>query len=670
MNCMRFLLSVLVPVCLSVFAAQLQAAPTMLIGIERTLIYEGESLDYQILLSDKEPIDESVTPKMSAFTDFDVQTLPRQKQTVGGSSSRVVINGKVVKDETTEASHILRFSYILTPKKTGLFTLPVPEVNVGGRILSPSVFQVERRVVRDVPNGGIQIAVRPPEPQDLVFLQIKANKNRIYPFQQLDVTLTVQVKALPANIDPNGSINPIQVLEQPPQLSVPWLGNDEALPRGLVPRQDLDEWLAANNVRRPYRGFSINGYVSEGLSSFFDDEDFFGGDMFRKTPLQFLPEPEKIRRPDGKGNQESYWAFRFTRSFVPQQTGRFSFGPVTVKGVFAEGNPAAQQGVSAKELYAFVPAVTMEVADVPEENRPESYIGAFGNFDWSADIQPRKASVGEPLTLTLRLKGQGSVVGVQAPDLAARPEMTDKFKIYPPTDESKENDCQFVYTIRPVQAGSVEFPALPVSFFDTETETFVTRQSEPILLDIAAAETLPSGSVLRNENKPVGEGNPSEQGLFANLTESDGSINESVNYIQWAAVMSSLVLAYTLLTASVFFWRRCNDPASRLRRGALKRAKKRFAALQAEKDEPKDFLLQSIVTDYIADITDGFGQGLTPKEAEDKLQQYGVSQPVAVRVQNFLMMLDAARFGGEAIPFQEQTETAKRLLEEVDRLHL
>ncbi|MDR1270617.1 MAG: BatD family protein [Planctomycetaceae bacterium] len=633
------------------YVLPLQAAPQMSVGIDRTTIYEGESILYWVTLIDTQPIDESIVPDISALTDFNiVQTIPRNVSNIHSTQN---IQG--IRTETTTSR--VRFAYVLTPKRNGSLIIPKPNVSINGQQLVPDSMEIGGQSLRATSSGGvISVTVKPPNDQDLVRLKIEADKTRLYPFQPLTVTLVVQVKGLPEKIDSEQSTNPLQVLRDPPKLTIPWANNDTALPKGMVPQQKFSDWLNGLNVRRPQRGFAINDYASDGFG--FDD-DFFRspfslGGMIRQTLLQFASKPVKIQRLDSGGKETTYWEFRFSRTFIPEELGRFSFGPVTLKGVFAAVDPNTPQGVSPRDVYALASEVEIEVADVPQENRPNNYIGAFGTFDWSVDLQPRQAKVGEPMTLTLRLTGQGSTTHVNAPDLSQNPEITANFKVYPPTEEVNGKSCTFTYTVRPAQEGSLVFPPLSVAFFDVEKEDFVTLQSNPVTVEITETKTSHSAPVFGNRQPSFSETlERSEKGLFANMIDSSKAVRQPVDFVSWMYFIFSLVLVYSLFAFGIFVWRAGHsNPKLRRRRGAGKRAKQRLAEVLATRQKsgnPAALFgndLQNVFFGYVADLTDGVEQGMTTKDACIKLLEFGATEQTVSEVRGVLETLDATRYGG------------------------
>ncbi len=645
--------------CLS---ESLRSETEMLVGLDRSVIYEGETLWYQIAISSDKPIDDGVVPDLSAFTDFQVETRPKQVQNNMQSSSVVVVNGKVVQDRKSSRFNVL-FTYVLTPRKAGSLIIPPPSVVVDGVALTPINVKVGRES-QPVAGGRISVTVQTPDRQDVVRMKVSTNKDHVYPFQPITVVLTVEIKDLGGKL---GEVSPLSLLRDPPQLSIPWL-EDGNLPKGLQPEQGRDAWLAALNVRGRQRGFAINGLAERGLGFGFDD-DFgfpFSGGFGRNSLLQFLPTPKQVKRPDADGKEQIYWEYKFSRTFLPQELGPLTFGPANVKGVFAVADSSSANGARGQQIYAIAPAVSVQVVDVPKEPRPADFIGAIGTFQWKVELQPRKASVGEPLTLTLSLAGRGSIANVTPPDLAKNSGITKNFKVYPPSEEVRDEVCAFTYTIRPTATGNVVFPSIPITFFDTEKEKFVTLDSEPITVEVAAAESLH----LATASHPVGgELERSPEGLFANMTAPRGVVDQSVDFFRWAWMMASLLICYGVLAGAVFAWKSWNaDPIRRRRRGAFSKAKRRLAGIEASEKKPLDIgnALQGVLIGYVADLTDGVEQGMTPKDVCVRLLELGVSQQLVAEVRGVLETLDGARFGGlDLRSFDDLANRIRRLLDEI-----
>ena len=98
--------------------------PRVEVQLHRSEIYEGESVQYSVLVHNTRS---PSAPDLSSFSDYGIQ--PAGEQSLN-SSRLTIINGRVSREETFGRT----YRYLLTPKKTGTLTVPSPRVEVEGRI--------------------------------------------------------------------------------------------------------------------------------------------------------------------------------------------------------------------------------------------------------------------------------------------------------------------------------------------------------------------------------------------------------------------------------------------------------------------------------------------------------------------------------------------------------
>jgi len=599
----------LVFVCL--FAVSAMAEPQLAVQLDRTTIYEGESFFYQLTVSDTNPIHDNVMPDTSAWTDFDVRSLvPKTSRQSGSFFSMTIVNGKTVKDDRSSTTYSTRFGYVLTPKHTGLQTIPFPQVTVDSKTLLPKSFSVDEGNRQIMADYSIAVQVVAPEEQDIVSLTIETNRQRLYPMQPLEVTLVMQIKGMPGRF---AETSPFNVLRQLPQLHIPWSAET---PKGFQSTQKAEDHTS-----------------------------------------------RQIKRSDAQGNEILYWEFRFTRTLIPIEFGNYSFGPATLQGTLPVADASAPNGISGQRIYAVAKPVSIAVVDVPRENRPADYIGAFGSFRWEVNLTPHQARVGDPMTLTLRLLGEGSTINVRPIDLSALSDISDHFRVHmPPTEEFNEHACTFTYTIRPQHSGITSFPPIAVSVFDVNTEQFVSLQSLPIPLSIADAETVQSATLFGNVSSDAGQGQLAEGGLFANKMVLSETL-PPITFVQWAITISLLAGGYAMIAIGVLLWRcQWTTPKQQRRRGALNRAKSRLANIKTSSE------LQDALFGYIADKWDRTEQGMTTNDACQLLLDHRVPEMQIHAIRTVLESLDAVKYGGiDVRSLDELTLSAATLLRQLEQ---
>jgi hypothetical protein len=607
-------------------------APRVEVVTERDRIYEGETVLYRVTV---ENVDNPREPTLKGFDDFEIATLGQQSL---DQQQITIING-----QRTDIVHRGRqFNYRLTPKRAGTFKLPAPSVEVGGKTIR---------------GRSVSLTVVAPQDQDLVRMEIKAEPAAVYPMQPLRVTLAIAVKSLPDSL---AERNPVSVQADPPALSVPW-ADDKNLPDGLVPQTDLAHWLGPLENGRGW-GFSVNNIGSASIIA-----------MFEERKLAFMPKPEKIRLPDRSGKDADYWQFNFMRTFVPKQIDEYTFGPVSLKGRFAVKEDESGQ-VLGQDVFAVAKAITVKIKEVPREGRPESYIGAVGQFHLTSELTPRKPQVvrtGDPMTLVLSLSGEGALESATPPDLSKNPLIAKNFKIYDATAQTKPGQRQFTYSLRPLTTELTEFPPIEASCFNPESEQFDTLRTEAVPVAITKSDKLADRDIVASSNAASQRGKEIEtrqEGIYANATDWSRLTNQSIEPGRWAACWGAMLGGYGLLALVVTRFRQLGGDTARVRRNSAAHAARRLlkqgrAELAAGRDREGAESIEDALLNLVADWTNSPAAGMTASEACRLLESIEVPAEVIAAVKNCLEQCEAMRFGGTLLAADVLRKVAEPVLE-------
>ena len=603
--------------------------PELIVEVGKQEIYEGESVLYRVTLNH---VEEPKPPTLEGFDKFQITTLSeqsldsRQITIINGQRSEVVRRGR-------------QYNYRLTPKVAGTLIIPAPIATVDGTELTGRAFQ---------------LTVVPPEKQDIAIVEFTTDRSAVYPMQPFTLSLNVAVKGLPSDAK---NRDPLTVQQQAPALSVPWLSDDQ-LPDGFKADKDWREVLEPLMSRRG-NGFQINNIGSSSVFSFFED---------RATG--FHPTPQKTKRQDANGDEVEYWEYQFARTLVPQKLGDYQFGPITLKGTFGSGVQDGQ--LIGKKIFAVARPLTVTVKDVPIEGRPDSYIGAVGTFDVHAQLAPTSAQVGDPMTLTITVSGQGTLADARPPQIASLDGVGDQFRTYEATEESKSRSRRFTFSLRPLSEQVREFPAIPISYFDVESEKYVTVNTDPIPLTICAAETLSNEDIVSapaTATNDVGL-EQSEGGVFANDTNLKSLRNEAVHPVKWGSAWAGLIAVWAIASTLANRFRRIReDPAMLRRRSAASRAKATLDEAQKliasnQSTEACESLRQALAG-LIADYANVAEAGVTPRDAAEHLKALGLDESSQQRSQQLLESFDAAKYGAVGDDVANLEQQATELIDEL-----
>ncbi|MCF6313554.1 MAG: BatD family protein [Verrucomicrobiales bacterium] len=137
-------------------------------------------------------------------------------------------------------------------------------------------------------------------------------------------------------------------------------------------------------------------------------------------------------------------------------------------------------------------ALSFDVKPLPKEGKPSTFSGAVGNFDMEIHASPLKLQSGDPISIDITITGVGNFDALAAPTFLSEGSSQwrtyEARKIIDPNEKSDgvlSGKCTFTQIVIP--SGDItELPPFEISFFDPETEQYVTRRSQAIPLEIAA----------------------------------------------------------------------------------------------------------------------------------------------------------------------------------------
>ncbi|HYB99477.1 MAG TPA: BatD family protein [Candidatus Limnocylindrales bacterium] len=211
--------------------------------------------------------------------------------------------------------------------------------------------------------------------------------------------------------------------------------------------------------------------------------------------------PADVRQVNEGGKQ---WVIRsVTRTMIPVVAGTFALPAATLLVDEATGWRrdffGSRVPTQTRKLRVTADARTLVIEQVPAAGRPPSFAGAIGEgftLDVSADRTVLQA--GDPVKLTLTLRGAGSLESAALPPLSSAGLSPKQFRVPDSTLSGvlEEGAKKFEATVRVVDPSVREIPAIEYSWFDPKTASYQTTRSQPIALSVRAAEVVGAGDVV------------------------------------------------------------------------------------------------------------------------------------------------------------------------------
>jgi hypothetical protein len=183
--------------------------------------------------------------------------------------------------------------------------------------------------------------------------------------------------------------------------------------------------------------------------------------------------------PQTVGGRSYQAAVLLQKALFPLAPGKLTVTPFEVDSSRVDffGRPVRSQRLKSEPL-------TIEALPLPREGQPAGFAPSnVGHYTLRASADRTQVAVGDAVTLTLAVHGDGNVRNVRLPELPSLP----GWKAYEPkTDVQTEGGATVAGTktvewlLRPEQPGKTVIPAFSLQTFDPTAKRYQEVKSEPI----------------------------------------------------------------------------------------------------------------------------------------------------------------------------------------------
>ena len=196
-------------------------------------------------------------------------------------------------------------------------------------------------------------------------------------------------------------------------------------------------------------------------------------------------------------------------------------------------------------------------------------------------------------------------------------------------------------------------PAIPFSYFDPQTRTYVTVSSEPISLRVRPAATLSDTQIVGGNGGPAQTMTELEEvagGILANYTGADLLLSSQAFAFTWGhgLVLAFGPLAFGVVAAGRHRARRMQRDGGHVRRRRARREALRRLAEASMSPDREANLAAAAVSEYVADRCNLPPGALTTTEVVERLADAGISPEVLEDVATLLGGCAQHRYAGRA----------------------
>jgi len=304
--------------------------------------------------------------------------------------------------------------------------------------------------------------------------------------------------------------------------------------------------------------------------------------------------------------------------------------------------------------------VKMTIKPLPVIGKPEGFTGAVGKYTMDVLAKPTKLKIGDPITLTINIRGEGNIQTIGEPLLA--PEGMKDFKAY--NFEAKvtitgrgrgiKGEKLFNKVIEPQSEDSGVIPGISFSYFDPELEKYKTITHAPIPIEVEHSEIeIPIHLSVEGAGMTKGQVKILTKDILPIMSDLYSFENQRSAIYKSPFILAIVFIIPILIVVACIYVQRQRE----LLHSDVGYARKKRAMAHAQQhlsnarellqlDNPSEFYaaLAKTILKHIADKLNVTPAAVTSDNIYDILEKRGVSDDVIKELRQCLESCDYGRF--------------------------
>lgn len=384
----------------------------------------------------------------------------------------------------------------------------------------------------------------------------------------------------------------------------------------------------------PYRGALNTEPTTEG---------FYSNEL---EPIQF----ETTRGP---------WRYNVTERRVllyPTRVGELEIGAWHWEGIALIN----RQSITAREQIRRKldqGPYTIKVNHLPDA--PAGFSGAVGEFQVHSNLDSNAVSAGEPVTLSIIVRGQGNADAIGAPTLpklnwAHVSDPTRDTRLFATPGEAIPSAAKtFNYTITPLRSGDNEIPAFDVTTFNSRVGEYEVATLGPYRINVKVDEDaeqqllVPDNVALLHRSTDV-----QSDDIHPILDPPEQLSRDQGESITAAMALMTPVVAYIGLVVYMRRRRKLSDDVGYARARRAKHTGIRRLDDVFQSSEPADELFRTIAG-YLGDKFNVQDVGMTSADVTNLLEAHEVDGDLVSTFEKIVRSCERARYASQALSIDE-----------------
>lgn len=379
-----------------------------------------------------------------SFKDFDVYSGPNQSQSMS------IVNGNFSQSTT--------LSFLLVPKKEGKFVIGSATIVAGNQKLETKPITIEVVKAATQQNASTQGNQRQQQnnqqeatskeiSKDEVFIRAIPSKTKAYKGEQIHLVHKLYSRYQLINFEPK-----------------------------MLHQSFEGFW---NQTHEHKGNFNVKNEVVNGIT--YQVVEIYSTYLFAQRSGKINIDPVNIQALVRKQTR------RAPRNIFEQMFGTAGYEDIVVD---LKSNP-----------------ITVDISELPTENKPENFTGAVGNFALKTEVSKDQVKANDAFNLKITINGKGNINLIEPIKL----NLPESFEVYDPkvnenisTENTVSGSKTFDYLIIPREKGEFILNQLNFSYFDAAKKEYVTIPSPDIKITVLEGDGT-SAQIVKPNKKGVQE---------------------------------------------------------------------------------------------------------------------------------------------------------------------
>ena len=366
----------------------------------------------------------------------------------------------------------------------------------------------------------------------------------------------------------------------------------------------------------------------------------------------------------------------------PQKTGKLVLEPLTLN--LSLNIPSNRRDLFGRRIMTQTQKTittgekVIAVKDLPQNNKPENFSGAVGQFDFDVILNKDLLKASESFQAKIKVKGKGNLKLFNLPTINVpntlevyEPEHDEKVKI---TISGMQGTIEDNYTIVPQFQGKYPIPSIQFSYFDPKSKSYKILKSQDLIVDVFEGPT----TVNTNRNyKSIAPKTsiPAVDNAFRYIkleTKFESIDKKSFwrSQLFWTLVIIPVfILSISFLLKRVFYGRN-EDVTKKKQRRAEQLTKKYLSSAKKHFDDQAQFyeVLERALHNYLKAKLKIETTELSKSKIKNLLHQNSVDKKTALEYVEVIESCERARYSPESlVNMKDDFKNASSLIGKIDR---